>query len=210
MSFNHENVVWQSKDGLWNIGLFKRVPTSENTWDNDYDPEWDDDFDFSVFSYVRTGFGTEERAMAAYSPNPGSHTVVPYKRGNTKDIADYEDMAKAFNNPAYAKEREERKAKEESRELVKRVRDRLRQEPPVLNGRYLVRFSKSKLPSATGMMEDREFLLSQQGDWLGFETETVLKSGKRKLAFLKVWNVKTNSQAPNVINVQRAVRGYFR
>lgn len=210
MSFNHENVVWQNKEGRWSIGLFKRVPTGEYTWEGDYDQEWDDDYDHTVFCYVGTGYATEEQAMNSYRPNPGSHTVIPYKRGNTKEIAIYEDMAKAFKNPAYAKEREERLLKEESRALVKRVREHLRKEAPVLNGRYRVRFSKSKLPSATGMMEDREFILTQEGDWLGFQMETVLKSGKRKPVFRKVWNTKTNSQEPHVISIQRAVRGYFR
>lgn len=211
MSFNHENVVWQREDGRWGIGFYVRITTGQSTWDDDYadhgyDPEWDDEFDYSAFMFARTGFATEQQAINSWNgANPGSHEIMHYSKANAKAIADLEDMVKAANDPAYAKARVERKAKEESRALVKRVRERLRENPPVSGGRYYVRFSMSKLPSATGMMNDKEYWLSQQGDWLGFETETVLKSGKRKPTFLKVWNVKTNSQAPNVLNIDRAV-----
>jgi hypothetical protein len=209
MSFYHENIVWQREDGRWGIGFYKRV-SNNSGWNSDYDAEWDDDFDHSQFSFARTGLLTEQQAMNAWhGANPGQYEVIEYKKKNAKEIAEYEDMAKACNNPAYAKERELRKAKEESKALIKRVRERLRQEPPVANRRYYVRFSMSELPSATGMMQDKEFNLTQQGDWLGFETTKTLKSGKTKPDFLKVWNTKTNSQAPNVISIQKAVRSVY-
>lgn len=212
MSFYHENIVWQREDGCWGIGFYKRISRGSSAWESDYDPEWDDDFDYSEFFFARTGFATEQQAINSWrGSNPGHHEIMSYTKKEAKQIAEYEDMVKAANDPAYAELRIERKLKEESRALVKAVRERLRKNPaPISGGYYYVRFSASKLPSSTGLMKDTTATLGRQGDWLGFVDTTTLKSGKKKQVFLKVWNTKTNAPAPSVLDIQKSTRSIYR
>lgn len=90
MSYNWDNVTWQSKDRSWNRGFFKRISMADHpgAWedpDAGYDPEWDDDFDHSHFALVNTGFATEEEANDSSGPcgNPGWSTSMKYW-GNAK------------------------------------------------------------------------------------------------------------------------------
>lgn len=79
MSFNRENVTWQSKDGTWNMAFFR------TTWvgseDEGYDPEWDVEYDyheFHLYAYA-TGKASPDAAWDAVleqTANPGGGWVV--------------------------------------------------------------------------------------------------------------------------------------
>lgn len=75
MSFNWDNETWQSNDGRWNRGYYERMTPPVAFQDEDYDPEWDDEFDYSNFGDVTVGFNTEAEADA-WEPhgNPGGST----------------------------------------------------------------------------------------------------------------------------------------
>lgn len=75
MSFNWDNELWQSADGFWNRGYYERMTPPLSLQDEDYDPEWDDEFNYGSFEDVTTGFRTETEADN-WEPhgNPGGST----------------------------------------------------------------------------------------------------------------------------------------
>jgi hypothetical protein len=86
MSFNRENVIWESEDGSWNRGFFYV------RWTGD-DPEWDVEYDFDAFEWVSTGHPDERAAHASWQgANPGGGYVVSYE-GNEDECAQYDEMA---------------------------------------------------------------------------------------------------------------------
>lgn len=93
MSFNRENVVWQSSDGTWSRGFF----TVHEMWDvEDFDPEWDVEYDTSTFEWASVGHATEEAAYAAWDgANPGGSTVLEWTAdpGTQARCARYDVMA---------------------------------------------------------------------------------------------------------------------
>lgn len=118
MSYHWENVIWQSKDGSWNRGFYKRISMAPmgGHYDEEYDSEWDDDFDFGTFDYAKTGFPSET-AAANWQPgaNPGGFEVVPY-RGNSKECKALDQLAFFHKFPA-------EKAKFERKELLRKNRE---------------------------------------------------------------------------------------
>jgi hypothetical protein len=93
MSFNRENVTWQGQDGRWSLGFYRVI--EGNVFDEDYDPEWDVDYDYSSFEWVRTGFRTAEAAELSYDgANPGGTTIIEFA-GNEARVAELDSMAKA-------------------------------------------------------------------------------------------------------------------
>lgn len=67
MSFNRENIVWESADGTWSRGFYEVV------WQGEGDPEWDVEYG-NNFSCVTTGHPTEDAACAAWQgANPGGY-----------------------------------------------------------------------------------------------------------------------------------------
>lgn len=78
MSFNRENVTWQSADGTWSMAFYVVA------WvDEDGDEEWDVEYDYSKFQSwaYATGCASEDAAYkkaTASTANPGGTTVVPY------------------------------------------------------------------------------------------------------------------------------------
>ena len=86
MSFNRENVVWQSEDGTWNRGFYEVV------WTGD-DPEWDVEYG-SDFEWVSTGHATEEAACNSWDgANPGGHWSVDYTPETAAECARYDEKA---------------------------------------------------------------------------------------------------------------------
>lgn len=101
MSMNRENVTWQSEDGLWNLGMYTVL--DGNIFDEDYDPEWDVDYDFSSFWWVSTGHRTEEAAFDSWhGSNPGGSTVVAHSPESAEDCARFDQMAAACRKEARA------------------------------------------------------------------------------------------------------------
>lgn len=88
MSFNRENVAWQSQDGTWNRGFYEVLWVGE-------DPEWDVEYG-SDFEWVTTGHATEEASWAAWDgANPGGGWVVAHSEETADECARYDKLAAA-------------------------------------------------------------------------------------------------------------------
>lgn len=97
MSYNHENIVWQSEDGTWSIGFYTRIPGLARV---NYDDEWDDDYDYNSFQFVSQGHRTEVSAENSWTgPNPGSHNVMDYNENNKEEIAHLNKLASFYFHP---------------------------------------------------------------------------------------------------------------
>ena len=94
MSFNRENVTWQSKDGTWNMAFFR--VTWEGSEADGYDPEWDVEYDykeFDLYAYAK-GQATPEDAWAVATErtsNPGSTWVIS-RLVNSEECDKYDAM----------------------------------------------------------------------------------------------------------------------
>lgn len=90
MSFNRENVIWQSHNGTWSRGFFPADVYGD-------DPEWDVDYDFERFGWVATGLASEQAAEDAWTgANPGGWSSYPFERddkGSVARAAKYDQMA---------------------------------------------------------------------------------------------------------------------
>jgi len=92
MSFNRENIVWQSANGSWNIGFF-RVECYPS-YGEDFDPEWDVEYDFSEFEWVSVGHNSEDEAYRAWKgANPGGGMIMDYTEGESEI---YDKMAETY------------------------------------------------------------------------------------------------------------------
>lgn len=93
MSFNRENVTWQSKDGTWNLGFFTVA------WEGDGDPEWDVEYDKSSFGWVTHGHATERAASDAWDgANPGGSWVYRWSEDARERIEELDAMRDALRN----------------------------------------------------------------------------------------------------------------
>lgn len=108
MSFNRENVTWQSKDGTWNMAFFRVTWTGIEA--DGYDPEWDVEYDFNAFDlYV---YATKKDSPdAAYedvrdrTSNPGGGWVV--SRQMNSDLCDkYDAMLESAKGGAVLREQD--------------------------------------------------------------------------------------------------------
>lgn len=95
MSFNRDNVEWQSADGTWNLGFFEVV------WEGDEadgeDPEWDVEYDMTAFEWVTTGHRSQQAARNAWrGANPGGSIEVPHSADTATETATYDRMASAL------------------------------------------------------------------------------------------------------------------
>lgn len=78
MSFNRENVIWQSPDGTWNRGFYTvHEGGFYGDEDEDYDPEWDVDYDYDSFEHVSRGHASSDDARRSWrGANPGGCSYV--------------------------------------------------------------------------------------------------------------------------------------
>lgn len=199
MSYNWENAIWQSKDGSWNRGYYKRISRADspNAWDDeDYDSEWDDDFDFSGFSMVQTGMRSEGEAWG-YEPqgNPGSAAVSNHK-DNSRNCKHLDELAHWFKHP-------EEKAKHDRLELLRKNREHFKKlqevwTPEAIRTAAAGHFFKL---TATIKLDESAFTtfgssisatgrLIEKGDWLMLE-------GKR------IYNLKTDKFEKHVHKLER-------
>lgn len=92
MSFNRENVIWQSPDGTWNRAFFDHYSTASYD-DDDYDPEWDVEYTDS-FEWVSTGHSTKSQAERSWGgANPGGQSTYEFGDDTKDDIAEFELQA---------------------------------------------------------------------------------------------------------------------
>ena len=93
MSFNRENVVWQSQDGTWNLGFYRVLERFGYSDDEDYDPEWDVDYDYENFEWLSTGHPSLDAARAEWKgANPGMMVVA----SGEDRVAELDAMAERF------------------------------------------------------------------------------------------------------------------
>lgn len=200
MSYHWENTIWQSRDGSWNRGYFERINVSdsiENKEGKPYDPEWDDEFNFSKFADVKTGFPNES-AAAAWTPygNPRGAIIYHYA-GNSMICKDLDKMAHYFINP-------EARAKRE-----KSVHNRLRREHFRALEKQWAELGglEDKRVSVVVSDDDRVYELGGQtytgypkkkGDWLTVENKRVFNTRTGHFH----WRIASVTESPE----KRAIR----
>lgn len=88
MSFNRENVTWQSEDGTWSMGFYRVA------WvDDEGDEEWDVEYDHSRFESVSSGHATPDAAYDAWQgANPGGTTIYKWSDENREAIERFDRM----------------------------------------------------------------------------------------------------------------------
>lgn len=206
MSFYADHVIWKSIDGTWAYGRYERISNEgrPNAWrDGEYDSEWDDEFDQTTFSIAGGGFMNLDSAdfqMRRRMANPGSRNAA-----TTATVAErkgWDEMLKAANDPAYAKELEKKRKRAATAAFRKQVRKSLQDLNLRLGKSYTVTFSADgPATSHLGIFSSASGFLTREGDWLCIEAKETLKTGQRKRVLLKVWNEKTKTQAPKVSRV---------
>lgn len=93
MSFNRENVAWQSQDGTWNLGFYRVLERFGYSDDEDYDPEWDVDYDYENFDWLSTGHPSLDAARASWNgANPGMWVT----ESNVARVVELDEMADRF------------------------------------------------------------------------------------------------------------------
>lgn len=94
MSFNRENIAWQSKDGKWSLGFYECWPINDD--DDDHDPEWDVEYG-DQFEWVSTGHATEEAAQNSWNgANPGGGSVMEWSDSSAKACEQLDIKAQSF------------------------------------------------------------------------------------------------------------------
>jgi hypothetical protein len=97
MSFNRENVTWQSKDGTWNMAFFRTIWVGSEA--DGFDPEWDVQYDykeFNLYAYAK-GRATPEDAWnvaTKRTSNPGGTNLVS-RAMNREACEKYDAMLEA-------------------------------------------------------------------------------------------------------------------
>lgn len=91
MSFNRENVIWQSRDGTWNRGFYEVI------WMGEGDPEWDVEYG-NGFEWVKTGLASEQAAVGAWTgANPSGYTVIEFNEANAAGCDQLDEVARQVN-----------------------------------------------------------------------------------------------------------------
>lgn len=180
MSVNRENVVWQSKDGSWNIGFYAYEEINPDSPDFDY--EWDVEYDFSRFFWASTGHRSMEDAIRSWGgANPGGHTEVAYSRKTAKQCTKLDEMVWAMTHPEEARKKRILKAR---REAAKRFRDT--GENIKVGDKLRVRIIATKSSTADYGSIYTE-TAQQQGDWWGIKVngkfQRVIKSDYSTCAY---------------------------
>lgn len=198
MSYHWENAIWQSKDGSWNRGYYKRISRADspNAWeDEDYDSEWDDDFDFSAFSMVQTGMRSEEEAWG-YEPqgNPGFAEVSNYK-DHSRTCKHLDELAHWFKHPEEKIKRDRLELLRKNREHFKALQATWTPEAirAALSGRIRLEAAikgDERAYDYLGMHSSVRGIFEQKGDWLMLE-------GKR------IYNLKTDKFEKHVHKLER-------
>ena len=84
MSFNRENILWQSADGTWSHGFYECHGGTE----------WDAEYNHDVLEYASCGHPSEDAALQSWrGANPGGCHVLSYHPGSAAEVAKHDDMA---------------------------------------------------------------------------------------------------------------------
>lgn len=189
MSFNRENVIWESKNGSWNRGFYTAREIGD-PFSEDFDSEWDVEYDYSSFEWVSTGHMTKKQADDSWrGANPGTMDVSPYK-GNATDNKQYDLMAEWFNNPS-AKEKHDRLLHNKNvREHFKKLQKKFDEADRYEMKNVTVTFKMDdNVYESLGMSQSFSARMTVDGDWLGLYTRD---------GFKRVYSTTTNKFAKNI------------
>ena len=94
MSFNRENVTWQSKDGTWNMAFFRVSWVGRE--EEGYDPEWDVEYDYerfdvAIFATRKSSPDEAYQYVTSKTSNPGGGWVVS-RQMNPEQCDKYDAM----------------------------------------------------------------------------------------------------------------------
>lgn len=196
MSRIHDNVTWQDATGKWAVGFFLELPS----WGNDEDER--SEFDHDKFEFASTGHATPISAMAAWDgANPGGTWEIYYHKDNLEEIERYSLMARAYKDPKFAAEWEEKKRKEKNRKHRAELKKRLLASQGGAPDKYST-FTIGLGDSPDFSHVFTEVRLKLVGDWLGFDEPKKLKNST-KYSFTKVWNTKTQALGPRVVDIRK-------
>lgn len=198
MSFNRENVIWQSADGSWNRGFYE-VLSSFAPYDGDYDAEWDVDYNMDVFEWVRTGLPSKNSAhKETPGGNPGVVYVLPYAENTDDQIAEYDIMALRLTNPTeYAHRLEEHeknvKAREKAEEEAYRgaLLDTLKESDFFVGEEVILTMNDGSVRSHLGRVV-------KEGDWITVQSSRLQGSG-----YHRIYNLKTKTLDPRVHDMKK-------
>lgn len=202
MSRYHENVTWQDVSGKWAVGFFEELPS----WG---DEEERSEFNMDKFEFASTGHSSPLKAMDAwYGPNPGGTWEIAYSSESREAIEEYNLMARAYRDPKFAKEWEDKKRRLKNRKHRAGLKKQLlesRDGAPDKYSSFTIGLGDS--PDFSHVFTDVRLKVS--GDWLGFDEPKKLKNST-KYSFTKIWNTKTQSLGPRVVDIRRNAfaRGY--
>lgn len=190
MSKNREHVIWESKDGSWNIGFYQFVQTGE-------DEEWDVEYIYSEFFWARTGFKTSDLARRAWTgANPGADYTINDYSTSAGACDEYDEMVKCLNDSGYAEKRRIRQQETEVHNRAAKAAEGVRMLPGV---------DVEVIIGNSGVTQFLTGTLRPDGDWL------VIRD--RGIAY-KVWHVheqrawtgKRHNEAWGVRSVKSASR----
>lgn len=105
MSYNHENVVWQSPNGTWNRGFHPvdYYDCGESDDCDDETHEWCRQFDEDSFEWVSSGHPSRDAAYASWTgSNPGGSSGP----GSADHVEHLEDMAAVLYEKSLKEEAE--------------------------------------------------------------------------------------------------------
>lgn len=164
MSRNHENVIWQSKDKTWSLGLFYK----ERIYSNHSEDGMDDEYDYNKFEFASVGHATERSALLSYSgPNTGGGTVITYHRNDAKDITDYDRMAQFFLNPKLAEAAAKKEFAKKKREHAKKLKEAFAENNDYKGYDVTVVIKLDKEPfTIIGISNSHTGYVRTDGDWL--------------------------------------------
>lgn len=168
MSRNHENVIWQSKDKTWSLGLFKA--------------EGRDDYDYDKFEFASVGHASEESANRSYpGPNTGGGTVISYRKENVPDIAEYDRMAQFYLHPELAEAAAKKEIAKKKREHAKKLKEAFAENKDYKGRDVTVVIKLDDQPyTRLGISQSYTGYMHTEGDWLVVEGAKVknLKTGR--------------------------------
>lgn len=179
MSYYRLNVIWQSKDGSWSRGFFKRMPG--NTTDPEYCEEWDAEFSDDEFDYLKTGIRTREAAEDwCPTANPGTFTLIPY-RGNSKSCKELDQLAYWHHNPDEHKKAMRREMLKKNREHFKELHKNWPEDSLLRSQMIRVTVKKDEeAHSRLGMSNVVTGITSMQGCWIVVKEAKVFNTKTKK------------------------------
>lgn len=192
MSRNRDNILWQSADGLWNLGVFETIASGEpHDSDYGYDSEWDVEVDFSVFFWASRGYATMEDAARSWDgPNMGGNNVLNWSKQNAKAAKAYDVMGKRYSNPTWAAEQDAKAAKARLAKHTKALKTEFAENNDFIGEFVTVRVTKGDVTSGLGWFNTYTGRAYRDGDWLivdGFQVKN-MKTGRlnREIVSVKV------------------------